>query len=296
MDACGFEWYFSGMTQMHNVPNFNLFGETTSFPDVVHIERIHDRAGPHGWTITPHRHSQMAQVFHIENGNAEVTLDGLGSTLKAGYFLYVPPRIVHGFTFVKGTEGVVLSVPSPVVSRLGPRGAALSAWLATPQRGSLGADTVHLLSCLNDAFASVGTFRAPRLVSLTHAILANLADDSTTTPAHSPAGTKVMRLDALVADHVTDGWSARDYARELSMTAGHLNRLVRAARGMSLTSYLETAVMTEACRQIAFTRMPIGEVGYRLGYTDPPYFSRRFRARIGETPSQYRARVSGETG
>ncbi|GAA3876989.1 helix-turn-helix domain-containing protein [Celeribacter arenosi] len=237
----------------------------------------------------------MAQIFHIENGHAEVTLDGRKTTLKSGVFLYIPPRIVHGFTFATGTEGVVLSVPSPVVSRLGPRSAALTEWLATPQRGSMGTDTAQLLSCLNDAFSRAGTFRAPRLVSLTHAILANLADDSATTPARSPASTQVMRLDALIADHVTDGWCARDYASELSMTAGHLNRLVRTARGMSLTAYLETAVMTEACRQIAFTRLPIGEVGYRLGYMDPPYFSRRFRARIGETPSQYRARVSGET-
>ena len=57
---------------------------------------------------------------------------------------------------------------------------------------------------------------------------------------------------------------------------------------------MATAVMTEACRLIAFTRLPVAEVGYRLGYADPPYFSRRFRLRMGETPSAYRARVSGE--
>ena len=62
---------------------------------------------------------------------------------------------------------------------------------------------------------------------------------------------------------------------------------------MTLTAFLETAAMTEACRLIAFTRLPVAEVGYRLGYTDPPYFSRRFRARMGESPSAYRARVSG---
>lgn len=108
------------------------------------------------------------------------------------------------------------------------------------------------------------------------------------------SGRKIARLDALVAKHLGERWSARDYAHALHVTTGHLNRQVRAATGVSLTSYLETATMTEACRLIAFTRLTFTEVSYRIGYDDPSYFSRRFRMRIGETPSQYRLRVAGE--
>ncbi|WP_239017514.1 AraC family transcriptional regulator [Paenirhodobacter huangdaonensis] len=37
----------------------------------------------------------------------------------------------------------------------------------------------------------------------------------------------------------------------------------------------------------------MAEIGYRLAFDDPAYFSRRFRAVRGLTPSDYRAQFSG---
>ncbi|WP_460274295.1 helix-turn-helix domain-containing protein [Celeribacter sp. ULVN23_4] len=295
MDALGNEWYFSGMSEIGNIPVFNLFGETSVFPDVIHCERIFDRARLHGWKISPHRHHHMAQVFHIEQGHARVTLDGHDTTLEQGEFLYVPPQIVHGFAFDKGTEGFVLSLPSPVVQRLGPKTAALTAWLTAVHHGRLPDTGRRLLAEIAEFHESSGTFRAQRLVALSHALLITLAEDTEQPPSAQDPNQQMQRLDALISEHLADGWSATDYADALHMTAGHLNRIVRTQSGMTLTAYLETAVMTEACRHLAFTRLAVAEVGYRLGYTDPPYFSRRFRLRMGETPSQYRSRVAGET-
>lgn len=295
MDRRGKEWYYSGMNDRPAIPSFNLFGETSAFPDVVHCERVLDRAGLHDWVISPHRHQQMAQVFHIEQGHARVTLDGVENPFKSGEFLYIPPKIVHGFAFEKGTEGLVLSLPAPVVQRLGPKSPALTQWLARPHHGQLGETAQALLSALAQSYGSIGTFRTQRLVALSHALLAELAETSggrsEMLQAQAP---QMLRLEALIADHMGDGWGAGDYATALHMTPGHLNRIVRRATGASLSSYLEVTVMTEACRLLAFTRLSVAEVGYRLGYTDPPYFSRRFRKRMGETPTGYRARVAGE--
>ena len=73
----------------------------------------------------------------------------------------------------------------------------------------------------------------------------------------------------------------------------HDRELCRAATGASVSRHIETARMTEARRLLAFTRLPVAEIGYRLGFSDPPYFSRRFRAVTGETPSDYRERFAG---
>ncbi|SFK05265.1 helix-turn-helix domain-containing protein [Celeribacter neptunius] len=282
------------MNETNPIPVFNLFGETSAFPDVVHCERIFDRARLHGWRISPHRHHQMAQLFHIEQGHAEVTLDGRDMALKSGEFLYVPPKIVHGFGFELGTEGSVLSLPSPVIQRLGPQTPALTAWLARAHHGMLSATGSGLLAPLAHFHDMSGTFRTQRLVALSHALLVTLAEETEEPTTAQDPNRQMQRLDALIADHLAEGWTATQYAQALHMTAGHLNRIVRGQTGMTLSSYLEVAVMTEACRHLAFTRLSVAEVGYRLGFADPPYFSRRFRKRTGETPSAYRARVSGE--
>lgn len=294
MDCIVIDWYYSGMNDAHSIPLFNLFGETTVFPDVVHCERVLDRAGLHDWVIAPHRHSQMSQVFYIEHGSAHVILDGAEERLASGRYLYVPPQIVHGFEFTRGTEGTVLSFPSPVVSRLGPKATALVSWLATPQQGAVTAEVEQLIATLAATYVSTETFRAQRLIAFAHALLATLAEadlaEATSTPE---AGRQLQRLDALIAKHLTKNWGARDYAAALHVTTGHLNRVVRTATGSNLTAYLETAVMIEACRLIAFTRLSMTEIGYRLGFSDPSYFSRRFRSRMGEAPSEYRKRVVG---
>ena len=238
----------------------------------------------------------MAQVFQIENGQARVTLDGDEKHLTNGELLYIPPKIVHGFEFSKGTEGMVLSFPASVVQRLGPTTPTLTAWLSTAHRGTTTPATASLIFELARSFATTGTFRTQRLVALSHALIATLAADTVEPAAslHDP-NRQFQRLDALIAEHLGDGWGPGDYASALHITTGHLSRIVRGATGGGLSQFLETAVMTEACRLLAFTRLSVAEVGYRLGYIDPPYFTRRFRTRMGETPTRYRARVAGET-
>ena len=294
MDGIGNKWYYSCMDPLSPIPAFTLYGETLPFPDVVHCERILDRAGQHDWHIAPHRHSQMAQVFTIEDGQARVTLDGVDSWLNAGDFLYVPPQVVHGFAFSKGTEGMVLSFPSLVANGLHPSSPALTAWFTSVDQGALDPVIIGLIANLEQCFATTGAFRTQKLIALAHALLATLAEgNATKESANRNARHQLQALDALISEHAHEGWSARNFAAALHITTGHLNRIVRDATGSSLTAYLETALMTEACRLIVFTRLPFAEIGYRLGFSDPSYFSRRFRACMHETPSAYRGRMSG---
>ena len=279
------------MTTGSSIPVFSLFGEHSGFPDVVHSERIHARAHLHDWVISPHRHDQMAQLFHIETGAARTQVDGQPSTLKAGDFLYIPQRIVHGFAFDRGTEGVVLSFPLPVITSLTPQPPLMTHILSHVVEGPASDAIVQLFEQLCADFATTGTFRTQRLIGLSHAILAHVAEvgaksQDTQTSSHQT----LERLDALIATHLADHWRPSDYASALSITTGHLGRICRAATGKSASHYIESAVMTEASRLLAFTRLSVSEIGYRLGYTDPPYFSRRFRTACGVTPTVYRAR------
>ena len=46
----------------------------------------------------------------------------------------------------------------------------------------------------------------------------------------------------------------------------------------------------EARRLLIFTAASINEIGYRLGFNDPAYFSRFFTRETGTTPGRYRRR------
>ncbi|MGB0659783.1 MAG: helix-turn-helix domain-containing protein [Mangrovicoccus sp.] len=275
------------------IPVFQLFGETSAFPDVVHLERILDRAQHHDWSIAPHRHEEMAQLFLMERGSAKARIEGEIHRFEDGNFLFIPPKQVHSFEFSCGSEGWVLSFPLPIYQSLGPTNDELSLRLGevllAPVSQNL-ADQVHKLA---GHYESSGIFRAQTLTAQAHLVLLEaLGAGGTTRKMADQKRRQIQRFDALIAAHLGDGWSPSDYASELSITTGHLSRICRDAAGCGASAYLRRALMAEACRLLAFTQISVSEIGYRLGFHDPAYFSRSFRHLRGESPSDYRARFA----
>ncbi len=292
MDRQGRGWYFPGMTTASQIPMFSLFGETGAFPDVVHCEPIRDRAGRHAWVIAPHRHTDMAQVFVMDRGCAAVRIDGQDEALADGEFLFLPAKSVHGFTFAQGAEGLVLSFPLAILSGAAP--ADLARLLSRPLRHPAGGRIAELARQIHHAFRDTGPLRASLLVSLSQALLISVAEIAARRGQRvAPLPRRRMEaFERLIVQHMGDGWGAADYASALAITPGHLSRICRMATGQGATRHIETVLMTEARRLLAFTRLPVAEIGHRLGFDDPPYFSRRFRVATGETPSAYRLRFA----
>ncbi|MBF9030018.1 helix-turn-helix domain-containing protein [Rhodobacterales bacterium HKCCE3408] len=276
------------MTADGSIPVFTLFGETAQFPDILHCERIADRAPAHGWEITAHRHAQMAQLLVIEDGAVSARLDDEEIRLTGGMAIFLPAQVVHAFRFAPETAGWVLSFPLAVLRSAGPDAAGVADALARPWHGDVDEDLGDLVALLTRTMTRTGSFRAERAVGLAHALLARLAGTIPVGDA-APADPRMARLDALVADHMGDAWQVSDYARALSVSTGHLSRLCRNAAGLGAKAYVEQAILEEAARMLAFTQLPVSEIGYRTGFSDPSYFSKRFRAARGISPTGYRA-------
>ena len=280
------------MASASEIPVFGLFGETDGFPDAVHVEDLSARAPKNDWYISAHRHGQMVQVFLFDTGEIGAQVDGRSLALNGGDFLFVPALCVHAFRFQPETKGLVLSVPSSVAHFPSASAQGINAALSQVVTGPTPADVMTLARLLFTAHRSTGAFRAQRSVGLAQSLLARLAEVSVTTSAPGPRNldSKLQRLDELIADHMADGWSASDYAAELAVTTGHLSRLSRTATGLGVTAYIERKTIEEACRLLAFTQIPISAVGFRLGFADPSYFTKRFQKAMKQSPSRYRAR------
>ncbi|MFT6875504.1 MAG: AraC family transcriptional activator of pobA [Granulosicoccus sp.] len=287
-------WYSSRMTQIDSIPVFQLFGETSAFPDVLHWERIRDRASEHGWNISPHRHSQMSQLFLIETGEADAQIDGQSVTVSQNSYLYIPSQVVHAFAFTQDTEGSVLSFPLDVVNSIGPISQDALQGLGQVVKGATPEDLTSLLRLFSQRYADTGIYRSQCIVGLAHTILAIIAEaaNETNATSNSTQSIRIQQLNTLITANLANRWGPTDYATALSVSTSHLGRLCRQALGMSTSAYIEAARMTEAARLLAFTRMQVADVGYRLGFTDPSYFTRRFHKARGKTPTDYRDQFS----
>ncbi|SLN26653.1 Arabinose operon regulatory protein [Roseivivax jejudonensis] len=281
------------MTVPDPIPAYALYGERSDEPDLLHAETIVDRAARHDWRIAPHRHVALSQIFALTAGTARMSVEGEEVALALPALVFMPRGAVHGFVFSQGTEGHVITLPDRAfpeqLGRESPLAARLSRWFVAP----LDADTAHAVRLVADEHGARHAFREAALRGAAALLCARVArhapQDSAQT--HSRAAMHLDRYDALIRTHLRERWRIADYAQALNLTPQQLTRVTQAQRGMSASAYLEAQVFREARRLLAYTRMSVSEIGYRLGFDDPAYFSRAFRRNTGRTPSRYREDV-----
>lgn len=93
---------------------------------------------------------------------------------------------------------------------------------------------------------------------------------------------------ATIDRRYTEPLSLREVARAVSVSAGHLTTIVRRRTGRTVLEWITERRMGEARRLLTDTRLPITEIGERVGLPDAAYFTRQFRQVHGTTPSQWR--------
>ena len=78
------------------------------------------------------------------------------------------------------------------------------------------------------------------------------------------------------------------YAEKLFMTSRNLNLICQKVMNQSVSEIIETRKLIEAKNLLAGTGKSISEIGFELGYNEKSYFSKVFKKKSGQTPSEFR--------
>jgi AraC family transcriptional regulator, transcriptional activator of pobA len=285
------------------IDRFTLYGEKGASipPEFIHLERIFDRSSLHDWTIAPHAHPHMLQVLLIESGTVEAHGDGGQSTLTGPTVLLVPPACVHAFHFDPAVEGWVLSLAADLINDH--RIAGVLGGLADLQQTQAVALAAHaaiatrlswLLSDLAERLnhgqpAGPGLFAQVALILVTALEAAVRENNAQASHSH---GALVARFRALVERHYREHWSISTYAQALGTTPSTLTRATRLLAGQAPADFLHDRLLLESKRNLAFTGATVAQIAYALGFNDPAYFARFFKARTGQTASEFRLQKS----
>jgi AraC family transcriptional activator of pobA len=299
MEGSAFVLYNSNMRSLRSksaIQVYNLFGESSDLPDVVHCETIPSRSVLHDWTLAAHRHARLHQVLLIESGGGEATLDGRSCTLRSMHVVNVPVGDVHGFSFVPGTQGWVLTLAAEILDEalLAPEGLRGVLSQCAVVRG-----TPAIRSTMKQIFAEHAgrNFgRAHVLRALSAALIGLVARELAGGNSGNGAADSDLfrRFEALLEQYHLKRWSVSDYAGALSVTATHLNRLTRSATGDTASHLILNRMVREARRNLVYTNLPVSTIAYTLGFDDPAYFSRVYAGATGMSPRAFRAQIHGE--
>ena len=97
------------------------------------------------------------------------------------------------------------------------------------------------------------------------------------------------KTEAIVLQYLDDSsFTSTDLAKELGMSRYQLYRKLRKHVSKSGSSYIRSIRLREARRMLMEMEEPVSTIGYMVGFSSPPYFSRTFKEEYGVTPGDVR--------
>lgn len=89
-------------------------------------------------------------------------------------------------------------------------------------------------------------------------------------------------------EHYTKQVSLEGLAEIAHLSTSQLQRMFKRSTRLSVSEYVVQRRIGHACALLAQGDLPVAQVGVRVGYTEPAYFARQFKATKGCSPSEYR--------
>lgn len=283
------------------VPTFYLYGEAhrTADADFIHVEHLDDRSRPSEWTIRPHAHADLVQMFFIARGGGAMQIEDRSLRFAAPALLTVPATTVHGFAWTSESAGSVLTVASRYLGELVDRDTALAPLFGRAHvlplnemaAEAAGAGMAALMRELGWAAPGHRAAVEGALLGLLVLALRLIGpDDVASVPAPGQRAALVARYRARVDARFRLRESVGVHAAALGVSESRLRAACAQVAVTSPAALLDARTLLEARRALLYSNLSVAAIGYSLGFADPAYFTRFFTRLAGVSPRSFRRR------
>ena len=278
-----------------------LYGDLNYRPDgnYIFLELIETRSKGFDWAIKPHLHAHLYQIFFIESGKITLDSSAQSQPLKTPCILVIPPNTLHGLNYSADVKGNILTMSDAVFDDLFPISASLSFEFETLKYIALVPDSFKKLNLLikelNEELFTNKIGKRVMLNSLLHQLFISLhrmiiIDGNN---IHGDTNTTLHYYRRFIQSVKTAGKqkSIPAFAKELSITAVHLNRICNQVCSKSALFIVQEHLMEQAKNYLSHTSLTITEIAYNLNFEYPNYFARLFKKLNGVSPKEYRFKL-----
>ena len=282
-----------------SVPSFYLYGEPHRAVEdgFVHAELLDDRSRPSEWTILPHAHADLVQIFLVERGGGTMRAEAEAVTIVPPALLIVPAGYVHGFEWHRESAGAVATLGVRHLHLLDTRYPGLTDVFAAPRAVALDAAAAAAIRHgLDTLMRELGWSAPGHRVAVDAALLSVLVEamratgkpDGGSLHPPGPHHALVARFRARLDERFRLREPIAAYAQALGTSESQLRAACARVAALSPAAMLDERAMLDAKRALLYTNLSVAEVGYALGFTDPAYFSRFFTRHASRSPSGFR--------
>ncbi|AJQ97674.1 4-hydroxyphenylacetate catabolism regulatory protein HpaA [Gynuella sunshinyii] len=288
------------------IPNINMGQDYDHryLHATIHYDALQNLALFFGRDMPVHRHAQYLQIHYIDSGEINFHIDDRLYQVQGPALFFTPPAVPHSFQTQKSATGHVLTLHQSILWQLIKKGLPQSSAASLNQGICITAQGLdseqqkqwlllqQLLGNVEHEWQSQHSDQGMVLDNLVGLLLIQLARlsrrqaDSVT--VNSDDLWLFRQFTRQVEVHLCDHWQLTEYARVIGVSESRLNQLCHRIASSSPKKIIHQRLLQEIKRMLTFTTLTGNEIGYQLGFADPAYFSRFFKAQTGMTPLEFR--------
>jgi AraC-like DNA-binding protein len=256
------------------------FGTVLGVGHGVRVNRLEKRLAP--LVPFPHRHDFFHLVI-VTAGKGWHEIDFRRYPVQPLQAFFMKPGQVHSWKLAKGTTGYVVEFGSDATDSRNLT--EIPDQIALPRFPTL-------VKLMLDEYENQAPGFENSLQHYVAILMIELSRHVSERKSASSASDPVLdRFLALVEEQFRREHRVEFYAKLLKTTPKAITMRASRALGRSARAVIQDRCLLEAQRLLAYSDLAIAEIGYELGFEDPNYFSRFFRALAKTSPGNFRARV-----
>ncbi|WP_028293181.1 helix-turn-helix domain-containing protein [Oceanobacter kriegii] len=288
------------ITPAIQIPVVHYYGEAASgfSADLMHCEPLSIRSREHQFTIKPHRHHGLTQLFCLTRGSGDANIDGESLEISAPAVMVITELCVHDFLWSHDVEGYVLSLSHSLLAQLDDQQRVLQHTQIIEDEPGCLLLAGYFQGLCEEYQNTADPQRALALGSWLNLLLLTLQrqqhlhqqqhSGAHSQPQQYRASQYLQRFNQLVNRDYARQRTVESYANELGVSAPHLNSLCKQQLGKNALALVHERLTLEASRRLSYTIQPISVIADQLGFADPAYFTRFFKRQTGLSPKQFR--------
>lgn len=240
-----------------------------------------------------------SSIIVLVSGTATYFADEIGHTALAPCLIWSPTRHPARLSVAAGSRGFVLRAPEKTISQAmptGPISAQVRKTLAS--RLVLSSLSPEKIAKYQNQFEMIeGELfaMAPGALSVIHHCLSLALIEIWRNAKPSANYDMALRPQQIADDflhlvevHLQSHSTVEEYAQRIGVSRDRLNSAVRRVIGTSPNQHIQVRLMEEAKSLLLHSNLSVGEIAYRLGFSDAAYFNRFFQRHAKLAPGRFR--------